>query len=72
MSCESGQGVTNLDEHIVEWICMELPADPKRLTLGSYHPSDYRSEQQRKNFMWQLSDDVPTQEYEQPFIFDLY
>jgi hypothetical protein len=72
MSCESGQGVTNLDEHIVEWICMALPANPKQLTLGSFNADSFQPQQRRENFMWQLSDS-PTQAIEeQPFIFDLY
>jgi len=53
------------DNHSInplEWICMALPADPKRLTYGSFHPSSFRPDlpQDPTASMWQFSDNDRT------------
>lgn len=52
------------DNHSVnplEWICMALPADPKRLQFNSYHPRDFidNSKPDPTASMWQFSDNAP-------------
>ena len=58
----------------LEWICMALPADPSKLTLGSYHPSDLPIYKRKENYMWQLEDNQVSNPLnsEAPFVFNLF
>lgn len=49
----------------MEWICMALPSDPSKLSLGSFDRfgralDDVVRDTQGKNVVWQLADDVAT------------
>lgn len=54
---------------------MALPADPSKLTMGAYHPSDLPIQKRRENYMWQLSDDddqFKLHPADDPFVFQLF
>ena len=50
----------------LEWICMELPADPKNLLYGVYGrdgvdltPQEQEEEEEKETAIWALSDPEP-------------
>lgn len=62
------------DNHSInplEWICMYLPADPRKLQHGAFHASFFDSKTQVANRMWQLDDSTPQGAPDDPMFFSL-
>ena len=59
----------------LEWICMALPADPKKLQHGSYHSSHFIEPHKETNIPWQLKEEPDNDLFSNsvgPYIFDIY
>lgn len=58
----------------LEWICMALPADPRRLSLNSFHPRDLTTGQSDNptSHMWQFADNDVASSDAHVDIFNLF